>query len=153
MNRLNDILHGKIMPGMYRFSSVAAQQRARREVEQAGYAFFYLDGRAFNDKAGFLKAAARAFNFPESYGANWDAFEEGVRDLSWARNPGAGAIAPKGFVVLFDEVSRFAKASPQDWTVAREILEGATKQWRESGLPMFVLLRGAFVVAADLDLL
>ncbi|MFZ1795030.1 MAG: barstar family protein [Anaerolineae bacterium] len=153
MNRLHDILNGKVMPGVYRFSSVAAQQRVRREVEKAGQAFFYLDGRAFADKAGFLKAAAQAFGFPESYGQNWDAFEEGIRDLEWVRKPANGGIAPKGLVALFDEAGRFAKANPQDWATARDIFENASKEWRERGLPMFVLLRGAYAVASDLDVL
>lgn len=141
------------MPGVYRFSSVAAQQRVRREVEKAGQAFFYLDGRGFADKAGFLKAAALAFSFPESYGQNWDAFEEGIRDLEWARKPAGGGAAPTGFVALFDEAGRFAKASPQDWATARDIFENAAKEWRERGLPMFVLLRGAYAAAPDLGLL
>jgi hypothetical protein len=146
MNRLHDILNDKVTPGAYRFSSVAASQRVRREVEKAGFAFAYLDGRAFADKAGFLKVAAQELKFPASYGQNWDAFEEAIRDLSWLR-------PTKGFVLLMDEVSRFAKTNPADWAIAKDILQNAAKEWRERGTPMFVLLRGAYVAAPELPAL
>lgn len=146
MNRLHEILDGKVTPGMYRFSSVAANQRVRREVENAGLAFTYLDGRTFADKAGFLKTAAQELKFPASYGQNWDAFEEAIRDLSWLR-------PTKGFVLLMDEAGKFAKANPADWAIAKDILRNAVKEWQERGVPMFVLLRGAFAIAPELAVL
>lgn len=48
-----------------------------------------LDGRGLDGKAGLLAALGWALEFPDYYGANWDALEECLNDMSW-RN---GAIA------------------------------------------------------------
>lgn len=46
-----------------------------------------LDGRALIDKDGLLVALGWALEFPDYYGANWDALEECLMDMSW--RPGA----------------------------------------------------------------
>lgn len=46
-----------------------------------------LDSRAATDKPSFLAAAARDLQFPEYFGANWDAFEECLRDFVTQRRP------------------------------------------------------------------
>lgn len=147
MSRLPDILAGRVQPGLYRFSSHAAPQRIRREVERAGWVCFCINGRDVLDKPGFLKAAASAMRFPASYGRNWDAFDEAVRDLNWARPRGLGM----GFIVVYDDAGKFAAAQPEQFAVARDVLRSAVESWLAHGVPMFVLLRGANVAAADLE--
>lgn len=46
-----------------------------------------LDGRHLSDKASLLAALGRALAFPDYYGANWDAFEECLHDMSWRDGP------------------------------------------------------------------
>lgn len=46
-----------------------------------------LDGRSLTDKDGLLAALGWALEFPDYYGANWDALEECLTDMSW--RPGA----------------------------------------------------------------
>lgn len=46
-----------------------------------------LDTRQATDKASFLAAAARDLEFPAYFSANWDAFEECVRDFAEDRAP------------------------------------------------------------------
>lgn len=59
-----------------------------------------LDTRAALDKAGFLDAAGRCLEFPPYSGANWDAFEESLRDFVGQRRPvlvvwtGSSALPP-----------------------------------------------------------
>lgn len=146
MSILPDILAGRVQPGLYRFSSHAAPQRIRRDAEKAGWVCFCISGRDVVDKAGFLRAAASAMSFPSGYGRNWDAFDEAVRDLNWARPREAG----RGFIVLYDDAGRFASAQPEQFAVARDVLRSAVAAWLAHGVPMFVLLRGANVAAADL---
>jgi hypothetical protein len=52
---------------------------------------FYLDGKQINSKETFLDKVAMAerpplviaMQFPEHFGANWDAFDEYITDLNW----------------------------------------------------------------------
>lgn len=42
-----------------------------------------LDGRLLQDKTTLLAELGRVLDFPDYYGANWDALEECLADLSW----------------------------------------------------------------------
>ncbi len=46
-----------------------------------------LDGRVMTDKQDLLLTLGRALEFPDYYGANWDALEECLRDMSWRNGP------------------------------------------------------------------
>jgi len=46
-----------------------------------------LDGRELRNKAELLAAVGKALAFPDYYGANWDALEECLNDMSWREGP------------------------------------------------------------------
>ncbi len=46
-----------------------------------------LDGRTLADKSSLLVAIGHALDFPDYYGANWDALEECLGDLAWRNGP------------------------------------------------------------------
>ena len=133
-NKLASIVAGNVTPGFYRFSSRAQPGNLARQLEAAGWRLFHLQGAHIEDKASFLQASARAMHFPAYFGQNWDAFEESINDLAWAPAP--------GYVLLFDDVARFASQSPEQWATAYDILHGAITRWQQNGVPMIVLLRG-----------
>lgn len=134
IKKLVPILASDLPPGLYRFASRARATTIQRQVEAAGWRFFYLEGAHIADKATFLQTSARAMQFPAYFGQNWDAFEESINDLAWAPAP--------GYVILFDDVAQFASQAPDAWSTAYDILQGAVAQWQQHGVPMFVLLRG-----------
>jgi RNAse (barnase) inhibitor barstar len=53
-------------------------------LSQSDFGFLpVLDGRALRSKKSLLAGIARAFDFPDYFGENWDALEECLRDMSW----------------------------------------------------------------------
>lgn len=134
MSKLQRALTGAVAPGIYHLSTSAPAESLRKEAARADWRLFVLDGSKIYDKKTFLEKIARAMRFPDYFGKNWDALNDCITDLSWAR--------AQGYVLLIQEPERFITTSPDDWQVALEILKSATESWHEWGTPFFVLLRG-----------
>ena len=68
------------------------------EIEQAaaaaGLTVIRIDLKRLASKAGFLGRAARALNFPDWFGKNWDALNDCLTDLSW--------LDGRGLVIIFE---------------------------------------------------
>jgi hypothetical protein len=99
---------------------------------KAGLAFFRLDAAGVKGKHDFLKAAARALQFPAYFGSNWDAFEDCLTDLSWQQ-----AI---GYVLLLENLNNFADHAPAEMNQTRSILQDAAEYWKGQGVRFFVIL-------------
>jgi len=97
-----------------------------------GIAYFDIDLNGVHDKRGFLDACARALCFPQTFGANWDAFADYVQDLSW--HPA------RGYVIRLRCAAGFAAAAPEDYAAAIEVLRYASDDWRRRGRPFIVLV-------------
>jgi hypothetical protein len=132
VDKLDRIRTGQTPSGVYRLISRPAPDDLIATVAAWGWRGFHLDGRTIVDKPSFLAAAAAAMAFPAYFGRNWDAFEEMIRDLSWA--PAAG------YVLLYTGVRRFAAARPAEWRVALDIFRHAVRAWEAHNVPMVVLL-------------
>ena len=52
----------------------------------SGHAFVCRVPCLISEKSPFLDALGRRLRVPDYFGANWDALEECLRDLSWIRN-------------------------------------------------------------------
>ena len=135
MRDIQLLLDGARPSGMYRLRAAANPDSIRRQVEARGWRFFHVDGAAIADKRSFIRGVGDAMHFPAYSGQNWDAFEESLRDLTWA--------PARGYLVLFDEPDQFAARDPEQWTVAQAILAEAIAFWRAQGVPMVVLFRRA----------
>lgn len=135
MQLLENILNGQVEPGMYRIPADANAESIRKSAEAHGWRVFHVDGAGVEDKRSFIRAAGDAMQFPAYSGQNWDAFEESIRDLTWA--------PANGYLVLFDEPDLFAQRDAEQWAVARTILDEAISFWRQQGTPMVVLFRRA----------
>jgi hypothetical protein len=80
------------------------------------------------DKDALLRTIATALAFPDWFGGNWDALEDCLSDLSWAK----GA----GHVLLFEG----ATALPADERgILVDILASAAASWAERKRPFFAL--------------
>lgn len=100
-----------------------------------GVRLFRVDGGRARTKQRFLEAAARGMDFPDWFGANWDAFADCATDLQWA--------PADAYVVLLENIQGFAGRAPRDFHLALRILGEAAQYWDEAGIPFQVLVAGA----------
>ncbi len=133
-DKIVELLTGVRAPGVYRLRARAASPAIADLAGRSGWRCFHLDGESIAAKAGLLAACARAMSFPRTFGGNWDALADSLRDLSWAP-------AGRGYLVLYDHVDRLANAQPRDLAVALDIFQSAAGFWRATPTPMAVLLR------------
>jgi len=134
MYRLTDLL-SRGQSGLYLLTGTLRPIVIERLCRLKGVRLFRLDGISVLTKKRFLAVAARAFNFPGWFGANWDAFEDCVTDLEW--------VPASAYVVLLEDMEGFAAHSQPDFLTALAILEAAAKFWSEQGIPFHVLVSEA----------
>ena len=80
------------------------------------------------DKQALMQRIAGALQFPTWFGANWDALEDCLGDLTWSK---AG-----GHVLLFEG----ARNLPADERgILLDILASAAANWMERGRPFFAV--------------
>ncbi|MEU5880964.1 barstar family protein [Spirillospora sp. NPDC047279] len=134
-NALNELLAGRLEPGVFQWRPPGSLDWAGR-AERAGLRVFALDGRTVRDKESFLRRCAEVFEFPDWFGANWDALEDCLTDLSWAP-------APKGYLIGYESWNDLAEADQGSFRTALDVFAEAVESWRDSDTPMTVLLSSA----------
>ena len=102
-------------------------------LESAGKEMQIVPARllAVRDKNAFLNALAKALQFPEYFGYNWDAFYDCLLDLE----PGPG-----GTVLLLRDASGFARAEPEEFAAAVDTLADAADYWKGEGRALLVVV-------------
>jgi len=83
--------------------------------------------------------------FPDHFGANWDALYDCLTDLDPARDAGV--------VVEIQGLGKFARTAPEELSRAIETFADTARFWRERHGRFLVLLGGAGRVAAELPAL
>jgi len=86
---------------------------------------------AVRDKNAFLNALAKALQFPEYFGHNWDAFYDCLLDLE----PGPG-----GTLLVLRDGSGFARADPEEFAAAMDTLADAADYWKGEGRALLVVV-------------
>jgi hypothetical protein len=120
MGKLIDRLQDASRSGVYR------APRADEIVDAARDSKLSVVPIAFAHKDALLKNIARALDFPDWFGHNWDALEDCLGDLSWRR---AG-----GHVLLFEN------AMPSDdFGVLIDVLRSSAEFWAGRGRPFFAV--------------
>ena len=96
-----------------------------------------LRGARMGTKAGLMAEFAAALQFPPTFGANWDALDEALADLSWLGGQGLWLLVTDADQVL-------AKASDEDRAIFRSILEDVAQAWAsiEPPAPFHVVMNG-----------
>lgn len=104
----------------------------RRAAAGEKLAWMELDAAGVRDKEGLLEACAFSFDFPDSFGSNWDALSDCLRDFSWC--------PARGYVILWHGGATLAEAMPDDFATALEIFRDAATYWKERDRVFIVLL-------------
>ena len=108
------------------------------KIEQAatgaGLTLIRIDLKGLASKAGLLGRVARALNFPDWFGKNWDALNDCLTDLSW--------LDGRGWVIIFENSKHLAARKPQVFHSAVKVFQSANDYWRQAGKPFWVLFHG-----------
>src|SRR5262245_27058901 len=119
------------------FLSPPDVEAVREKAARAGMAWFEINLAHVDNKKAFLAACARALRLPGSFGANWDALADCLKDL-YADS-----------VINCRGCAQFAAMAPDDYAIAIEILRDAATYWKERTSKFLVLVDAR---AAGLDL-
>src|SRR6185503_17190152 len=103
-------------------------QALRETAAQAGIAWFELNLARVESKREFLTACAKSLRFPKSFGTNWDALADCLKDLC------------ADSALNCRNCGKFAEAAPDDYAIALEIFRDAASYWNERGSVFIVLV-------------
>ena len=101
---------------------VKAGQRPESLVRlPTGFALKVIKGPKCQTIAGLLTECARALDFPDYFGHNWDALEECLADLEW--------LPAKGYVLLITDAGCVLPDDDEEYETFLEILRDAGEAW------------------------
>jgi hypothetical protein len=85
------------------------------------------------DKNAFLKAIARALQFPDYFGQNWDGFYDCLIDMEHAEDEA-------GTLLVLREASGFARGEPDEFAAAAAALQDASDYWKNEDKVLTVVV-------------
>lgn len=101
---------------------VTAGQRAEALVRPPNdFALKVIQGAKCQTTAGLLTEHARALDFPDYFGHNWDALEECLTDLEW--------LPAKGYIFLITNAGCVLPDDEEEYETFLEILRDAGEAW------------------------
>jgi hypothetical protein len=125
MAKLIERLRDASRSGVYRASGEREIVDATRGSELRLTA---IDLAGIREKGALLPKLARALEFPDWFGQNWDALEDCLGDLSW--------LEAAGHVVIFRNAEELGA---DDTGVLRDVLASTAEFWAGRGKPFFAV--------------
>jgi RNAse (barnase) inhibitor barstar len=89
-----------------------------------------LEGCAGKDD--LLARIGAALEFPQWYGANWDALFDCLNDLAW--------LPAKGYVLVLENTGGLRETAPADFEAFCAVLNESAAAWRGRGVPFRAIL-------------
>ena len=105
------------------------------EAAGAGFKVYRLDIGHAHDKADFLGHVSKAMAFPDTFGHNWDAFADAMKDLSWAESG-------KGWVIILEKSKHFCAGHHHEFEEAMDVMDEAAEFWRGQGKALWTFIGG-----------
>lgn len=101
---------------------VKAGQRAESLVHPpTGFSLKVIKGAKCQTTDGLLREWARALDFPDYFGQNWDALEECLADLEW--------LPAKGYILLITDAAQVLPDDEEEYATLLEVLRDAGEAW------------------------
>lgn len=119
--------------GVYQL--VRSPEQVAQAAKQAGLAMFRIDLAHAHSKKDFLERCAKALDFPDWFGRNWDALKDCLTDLEWLNTK-------NGYVLVFENVEQFA-AHKEHFHTATAVLTQVCEYWKAEGQPFWALVTGS----------
>jgi len=101
------------------------------DIAQLGLHVGEINAKNVRSKADLLSAIAKALNFPEYFGHNWDALDECLRDLEW--------LSAKGYVLIIRDASEFWRQSANLAGKLIEIWLDGDESWLQENTPFHLI--------------
>jgi RNAse (barnase) inhibitor barstar len=99
-----------------------AGQRAESLVKMPqGFLSRVLRGSKCRTASGLFSEFARALDFPDYFGHNWDALEECLADLEW--------LPAKGYALLLTDAEQVLSGDEEDYETFLEVMSDAGEAW------------------------
>jgi hypothetical protein len=132
MSGLAALLAGHTPPDLYQWHSAAHVEDVQHAVEKAGWKFVHLDTWTIDDKQAFFDSTAKALDFPQFFGKNFDSLADCLSEV----NPSDC----NGVVFLWDGWSPLARHDQQAFKVALSVL--GDRVGDDKAAKFAVILRG-----------
>ena len=100
-----------------------------RAAEANDQAVFRVELRDIRNKDGALTNIAKAMQFPDWFGGNFDALADCLGDLSWHR--------AAGYVLILEHCDGIHGDAEDDFVSLVDIFSRAAGEWREEGVPFW----------------
>jgi len=114
-------------------------------AEGAGLTRWTVDLAGVRTKEALLAALAERLEFPEWFGANWDALNDVLAERAWEQS--------KGVVLTLERCGELAHADPEVFETALEVLDSVAESCYDEDIPFWVFVDGVDAEAFDLPVL
>jgi RNAse (barnase) inhibitor barstar len=100
-----------------------------KAAKALGFACFKVDFEESEHMGAILTALGQALHFPDWYGANFDALNDCLTDLSWREAPG---------YMLVIQGADAVHATANSFNALNEVLTNANEEWRGRDVPFWI---------------
>lgn len=132
MDAMAKLLADATKCGVFQLNGNARQ--CAMAAADAGLVVWRIDIGHAHNKSDFLDSLSKVLDFPKTFGKNWDAFADCLRDLSW--------VEGDGYVIVLEKSKQFCAAHRHEFDEAIGILGEAAEFWKTEGKPFWALVSG-----------
>ncbi|WNH47476.1 MULTISPECIES: barstar family protein [Stenotrophomonas] len=101
-------------------------------MRDAGLRVATIDLAGCHDKRTLLTRMATQLDFPRTFGGNWDALLDCLRDLSW--------LKANGYALFFSDADGLRGDAEKDFDTLLDVLDEACQAWAEQNVPFWAFL-------------